>query len=48
MKPIVIITIAFVLFVPISILAQESQSCPPGAYHGLDNVGNSPDFVPET
>ena len=41
MKPVIIIAIVFVfLFVPISILAQESLNCPPGAYHGLDNSGN--------
>ena len=33
--------IAFVfLFVPTSVLAQESQNCPSGSYHGLDNAGN--------
>ena len=41
MKSVIIIAIVFVfLFVPISILAQESLNCPPGAYHGLDNSGN--------
>ena len=40
MKFVIIFTIAFVLFIPVSVFAQESQSCPPGSYHGLDNTGN--------
>jgi len=40
MKPIIIIVIAFVLLIPTSVFAQESISCPSGAYHGLDNAGN--------
>jgi len=41
MKSIVLIVIAFVLLIPFPILAQESLSCPKGAYHGLDNSGNN-------
>ncbi len=40
MKPIVIITMAFILLIPLTTFAQESINCPKGAYHGLDNNGN--------
>jgi hypothetical protein len=40
MKSIVMITLAFVLLIPLTAFAQESLNCPPGAYHGLDNAGN--------
>ncbi|MBT4327787.1 MAG: hypothetical protein HOD60_12935 [Candidatus Nitrosopelagicus sp.] len=40
MKSIVIISIAVVLLIPLTVFAQESANCPPGAYHGLDNSGN--------
>jgi hypothetical protein len=40
MKPILIIAIVVVLLIPLTSFAQESQSCPPGSYHGLDNSGN--------
>ena len=40
MKPVVIIAIAFVLLLPGTVFAQESRTCPPGSYHGLDNSGN--------
>jgi uncharacterized protein YkwD len=35
-----ILVISFVLILPGTIFAQESLSCPPDAYHGLDNSGN--------
>ncbi len=39
-KQILIITISFVLLVPLSVFAQDSLTCPKEAYHGLDNAGN--------
>ncbi len=39
-KQIVFVMLAFVLIIPISVLAQDSLTCPKGSYHGLDNAGN--------
>jgi len=40
MKSFIIIAFTLVFLIPTGTFAQESISCPSGAYHGLDNAGN--------
>lgn len=40
-KQIMFFVMALILLIPLSAFAQESLTCPSGAYHGLDNAGNN-------